>query len=480
MKTLIYQFVISTLASVALLVAAPVVIAKELSEVRSPFDNTGINNDAKAIISSSFEKRESELKIKCQGLDDGQRYRLLVNGVNKARFKSESGEAKLKYSTKPFDDEKLLDFDPRASLVSIKDDSDSVLNTIFNSEGDSNQSRVKEITALIPTALATGGKGEARYRREDGRSRFKVEIEDVPMGDYDLYVAGILRGTIMVGGEGEGEIKFDTQPTPPKLPLDFDPRNLAIDVMRNAEVYFSGVMTAQIKRVNSCKFSSSVNLLASTGADVDASAEVEFETEDDCEREFKVEAEDLPVGDYKLIVDGVVRGTINVADTASGTRGELEFSSDTDEAGKLLLNFDPKDKVVKIKQGSTVYFRDTTNNAVPVSPVCVVVDNEVALINSGVNASAKGKVRFRSDNDCDQDFRVEIEDLPLGNYQLYVGGIEQGDITVSLVDSEPEGEIEFDTDPDEPGEVLLDFDPRGQLIEVRQGGTTYLSRTFPN
>ena len=42
-----------------------------------------------------------------------------------------------------------------------------------------------------------------------------------------------------------------------------------------------------------------------------------------------------------------------------------------------------------------------------------------------------------------------------------------------------EGEIEFDTDPDDPGELLLDFDPRGELIEIEQGGTVFLSRTFP-
>ena len=241
MKISIYQSFTSILiASVTLFFAAPAVVAKELSEVRSTFDNTGIDDDAKAIIKSEFEKTESILKIKCRGLDDGQSYRLLVDGVKKARFRSESGEAKLKYSTKPFDDEKLLDFDPRASLVSIKDDSDSVLDTVFNSEGDSNQSRIKEITALKPTALAPGGKGEARYRREDGRSRFKVEIEDVPMGDYDLYVAGILRGTIMVGGKGEGEIEFDTDPDEPgEVLLDFDPRGQLIEVRQGGTTYLS-------------------------------------------------------------------------------------------------------------------------------------------------------------------------------------------------------------------------------------------------
>ena len=104
---------------------------------------------------------------------------------------------------------------------------------------------------------------------------------------------------------------------------------------------------------------------------------------------------------------------------------------------------------------------------------------EVELTNTGVFVEASGDARLRPREDR-TDFRVEIEDLPLGTYQLHVGGIKRGDIAVTLIDGEHEGEIEFDTDPDDPGEVLLDFDPRGQLIEVSQGGTVDLSRTFPN
>ena len=42
-----------------------------------------------------------------------------------------------------------------------------------------------------------------------------------------------------------------------------------------------------------------------------------------------------------------------------------------------------------------------------------------------------------------------------------------------------EGELEF-RNPVEPGKVLLDFDPRGQLIEVMSGGQAVLSATFPD
>jgi hypothetical protein len=93
-------------------------------------------------------------------------------------------------------------------------------------------------------------------------------------------------------------------------------------------------------------------------------------------------------------------------------------------------------------------------------------------LNDGVIPQAKGKARFRVRDDCSEDFRVEIEDLPVGDYNLLVGGVNQGTITVTDTGGETEGEIEFDTDPDDPGELLLDFD-------IEQGGTVFLSRTFP-
>ncbi len=102
------------------------------------------------------------------------------------------------------------------------------------------------------------------------------------------------------------------------------------------------------------------------------------------------------------------------------------------------------------------------------------------LIDStGVDPDGKADARFRIREDCDRDFRVEIEDVPAGAYELFVGGENRGTITVTDTGGETEGEIEFDTEPDDPGEILLDFDPRGKIIEIEQGGTVFLSRAFP-
>ena len=77
------------------------------------------------------------------------------------------------------------------------------------------------------------------------------------------------------------------------------------------------------------------------------------------------------------------------------------------------------------------------------------------------------------------DFSVEIEDVPEGGYPLRVGGQIEGVIPVTIrQDGSIEGELEF-RNPVEPGKILLDFDPRGQVIEVLDGATVILETTFP-
>ena len=84
-------------------------------------------------------------------------------------------------------------------------------------------------------------------------------------------------------------------------------------------------------------------------------------------------------------------------------------------------------------------------------------------------AGTTAEARFRLETDCSTDFRVNVENLPAGDYTLRVGGTAAGTITVASVNGEFHGQIE-----------LSGLDPRGQLVEVVQGATIFLSRTFPN
>ncbi|MFN8642448.1 MAG: hypothetical protein U0802_12655 [Candidatus Binatia bacterium] len=467
------------LAGLVLATALPVA-AKDRAKIGSTLENTGIEAGAAGSVKATFAASRSRLQVRLSGLQPSSAHTLVVGGLAEATFTSSlGGTAKLRFDSSASGSSLALDFDPRGEVMEVRHGGDDVLSSVFSGPGEPAGTQVDERTDLTPTAAAGAGRAEARFRQKDGRQQFKVEIEDVADGAYDLYVAGVLRGTVAVTAQ-RGVLEFDSQDGPPKLPLDFDPRGAQLDVVQGATTFFSGVMSAQAQGVNRCTPTESEEAVASTGADPDGSASARLRLRDDCERTFSVEIEDVPVGSYDLFVGGVLRGTIAVIDTGTAVKGELELSSDDDDAGELLLDFDPAGATVEVSQGATVFFSSSfTGSGGGGGGTCTAQDSEVPLLNNGPDGNAKGKARYRLEGDCDDDFRVEVENLPLGDYALRVAGVVQGTITVADVAGEAVGEIQFDNDPDEPGELPLTFDPRGQTIEIVQGGVVYLDRVFP-
>jgi hypothetical protein len=461
---------------VALLLFAVPAIAKDSSKISGSMQATGADPDATGGVKVSLKETKSKMSVKVRGLAPLTTHTLSVGGVIEATGTSSgSGSARFNLRT---DGTPTLDFDPRGEVVAVSDDSNDVLTMVVSGGGEPSDIRVDERTDLIGTALAPTASGHARFRSKDGRETFSVEIEDVAAGEYTLYVAGIERATISVGATGTAEVEFSSTGESGKILLDFDPRSQIVDVSSVAGVALTGTMSAQAPGVNVCTESEISLALASTGIDPDGHADARFRTRDDCDRDLRVEIEDVPVGSYDLLVGGIFRGTIVVVDTGFGIEGEIEFDTDSDDLNELLLDFDPLGQTIEIVQGATVFFSDTFDGTPGTPTGCVFSETELPLLSSGEIAGAKGEARFRTRDDCDLDFRVEIEDVPVGSYDLFVDGALRGAIDVVSVLGENEGEIEFDSDPDEPDEVLLDFDPRGKLVEVRQGATIVLSRTF--
>ena len=98
------------------------------------------------------------------------------------------------------------------------------------------------------------------------------------------------------------------------------------------------------------------------------------------------------------------------------------------------------------------------------------------LTNAGVYPAGEADARFEQRPDRTA-FSVEVEDIPAGIYDLYVGSVMRGTINVVNLDGGTEGEIEF-RNPVEAGKVLLDFDPRDQLIEIKENNTLLFSTDF--
>jgi hypothetical protein len=313
--------------------------------------------------------------------------------------------------------------------------------------------------------------GSMRFQSSSKGSRFEVRVKNaMPQQTLTLRVGGVDRHELSAGRNGSAKFSFRSGSAKKAIPLNFDPRGETVEVWQGGVAQLAAELAAgsggQVSEVAS---------LTSTGEIPGASGEARIR-----ERkgviDFDVEIEDVPNGSYDLFVEGVDRGDIVV----SAGRGEIEFSDTGDDADELPLTFDPYGALIEVKQGATVILTGAALAGGGGGNVCTPDEDLIDLVRVGPDPDAKGDARHRVLDDCDRDFRVEIEDLPDGSYDLFVGGFDRGDIEVVDVGGEHQGEIEFHTDPSEVGKQLLSFDPRGQTIEVRQGATTFLSVSFPN
>jgi hypothetical protein len=239
---------------------------------------------------------------------------------------------------------------------------------------------------------------------------------------------------------------------------------------------------------------------ANTGQLPLASGKVRHRTRADGVVDFEVEAEDLPEGTYQILVDGVSVADIVVSVRDTGTEGEVEFRNPV-EPGKLPLTFSPVGALIEIADALGTYLTLTyltdmpaspgspagsgsngTGSTVPTTPIQVpadVTEIEVPLVNAGIHPAASGDARYRIDDDGEVDFKVEVEDLPVGPYALFVDDANRGTLQVRAIPGGTEGELEFQN-PAEPGKLPLNFSPRGAALEVRDAsGRTVLSIRFP-
>lgn len=333
-----------------------------------------------------------------------------------------------------------------------------------------------------PSSAAPGASGKAEYEISGGRVDFKVEIEDLPVGNYTVRVGGEDQGIIEVSTTtqgSQGEIEYRSPVEPGKVLLTFDPRNQPIDIL-NASSQL--VLSQTFPNQNSTGGGNpglpggddlEIELpLANTGVYPQGDAEAKFEQRPD-RTEFSVELEDIPVGNYPLFVGGAQKAVISVASLPGGTEGEIEFRNPV-EAGKVLLDFDPRGQLIEVFEGSTLLFSSDFTNIGPGNPPTGTGQFEVtfALVNSGVDPAARGEVKYESQG-SEQDLDVEIEDLSQdGSYQLEINGSVIGSI---LVD-DGEGELKF-SDPQDGDDLPLTFDPFNASYRVIRDGTVYFTLT---
>lgn len=224
------------------------------------------------------------------------------------------------------------------------------------------------------------------------------------------------------------------------------------------------------------------DLAAGPAAPSGASARVVFQSMASGQKELKVRGRDFPAGSYDIVIAGIVRGTLVMENDNGELRGETEFETGDDDHP---LDFPVAGEAISLVQGGVVWFSGT----IPTPPPPPVVEphddgHEHSRIQplaraAGLPAEAKAEAEIDIGLAGVVVFEVEMESMPVGAYEVTVDGTVRGTLQVVALPERTRGVLRFETAPDAPGELALDFPVTGRPVTIRQGGTIFFSGTVP-
>jgi hypothetical protein len=202
--------------------------------------------------------------------------------------------------------------------------------------------------------------------------------------------------------------------------------------------------------------------------------------------ELEFDGRGLAAGDYDVVVDGQVLGTLSMIDDKGRTEGEVHFETNPNKTGELPLPFNPFGLPVLIVDNGVTYFSGT----VPTPTDVFVGDDDddhggedsltSALVKApGLSSEAEGSVEIQVGATGVRGLEVEVEAIPAGAYDFIVGGVNRGTLSVILVKGKLRGKLRYEVVPDGNDEILLDFPVAGESIVISQGATTFFSGTAP-
>lgn len=193
---------------------------------------------------------------------------------------------------------------------------------------------------------------------------------------------------------------------------------------------------------------------------------------------FHLTLQNLAPGAYELELDGTSVAFFSVSPSSDGTGGTSAVVQLKSAKGGP--SFDPRGHRLSVSSGGVAHL--TSNFPSSHKEAMATVDIRATFDNMGVQPEASCVAHYRSKLGQTR-FSVGVEGLASGSYDLFVGGVLEGSLAV---DSMGESELRFDTrlsDDDAHGdngdELLLTFEPRGQLLQVEQQGVVVLQVGFP-
>jgi hypothetical protein len=316
------------LAFFLLLALASPGAAKEESKIKLRMDSLD-GGSVRGDVATKMSADSASLHLKVKGLEPDLEHVLYNDatedrddGTELARFTtSGNGSANLQIDLLSLD--LGADADPRGSRLSVFDGALDVLEVwVFSDDPDASNprwSRVKEWTDLAPGEdnVDEEGTASARYQvNPNGKGRLLLALRGVPEGTYAAYVEDtLIADEIVPNSGGNAQVSFRTsskgngrsKPHNKKLGMNFDPYLEIIELRQGDDVYFSGVMAAQVEGLNVCEPDpQSETLNAERGGDHEASVTTDVDESCHSTLEVEVSGTGLPVTLYLYVNDELV------------------------------------------------------------------------------------------------------------------------------------------------------------------------------
>ncbi|MEQ1861754.1 MAG: hypothetical protein ABMA13_17695 [Chthoniobacteraceae bacterium] len=292
-----------------------------------------------------------------------------------------------------------------------------------------------------------------------------------PGSSVDVVVGGVVEATATVRANGRLSVKFKAPNAGRAQPLDFDPRGRTLSLAIGGQSVLEAIISATGEPQGTL-VAERANL--TPGAGVAGKARAEYRVSRNDKRVFRVDLERAGAGPFELFVGGVKRGDL----TVRGVTARIKFAIGSDDPGVLQLDFDPRGEVIDVISNAQVVFSGKLEALARGVNVSTPRFTGTAITATALAGSGHANAKLRLDTRARKHFSVEVEDMPVGAYDLFVDGVNVGTITVATVTGGTEGEIEFNGGDDDPNELPLTFDPLGKTLSIRQGADVFFESVF--
>jgi hypothetical protein len=352
---------------------------------------------------------------------------------------------------------------------------------------------------LQRSPIESKARGAVRVLMDAQRSVLELRLRGLdPESEHLLLADGVERTRFATNSRGDAIVELRYPPEAGIQTLDFDPRGKLLAVSDGSLERLSAVVSGPLEpdRIRIWELAAIPATAQATGGQATGS----YQSVGNSWRVFEVQLLGVESGTYQVLVDGAPVGELALADQVfksirfistprfawlpklPGDYGpRVNGRSRTTLA---LLDFEPRGARIEIARSGEVLFAGPMRARVALpeeAETCPIVDLQTPL--TPVLWFGSGEASLVSkDESCDHEFRVTAQGLAAANYELWVGEAMVGTVPVRNSAGGPAGEIRFDTHPDDPGELPLGFDPRGQQIEVRRPmfiPNLYLTALFP-